>query len=277
MALKFLAPSLTRDPDAIERFKREPQAASALDHKNICTIHAIEETEEGGLFIAMSCYVGETIKARLARGRLTPAEALDLVSQVAEGLARAHGAGITHRDVKPANILVASDGEVKILDFGLAKMAGQTQLTQTGSTVGTVSYMSSEQARGEDLPMDIRCAGVVTPPVWNRRATIGPAAISRIAGGKEYPASLAPGGRNQSLRTKPATITKPPSKVADFARNRWPSCVVKRTLLVSLLKFVQTLERFSLLTGAKRELLQLRLLVGIVELSVVPSIRSLLE
>jgi TolB-like protein/Tfp pilus assembly protein PilF len=151
VALKFLPPELTRDPEAKARFVHEAQAASALDHPNVCNIHEIDETEDGRLFIAMACYEGETLRERIARGPLPLAEALDIAQQVAQGLAKAHGQGIIHRDVKPANVFITTDGLAKVVDFGLAKLAGQTQLTQAGSTLGTVGYMSPEQARGEDV------------------------------------------------------------------------------------------------------------------------------
>ncbi len=151
VALKFLPREETRDPEAKARFVREAEAASALDHPGICTVHAIEETEDGQLFIAMACYEGETLRQRIARGPLPVAEALDVARQVAQGLARAHERGIVHRDIKPANLFLTSDGLVKILDFGLAKLARETRLTRTGTTLGTVAYMSPEQARGGDV------------------------------------------------------------------------------------------------------------------------------
>jgi len=163
VALKFLPPELTRDSGAKERFIHEAQAASGLQHHNICTIHEIEETREGRLFICMDCYEGETLKGKVARGALPVEEAIDLVTQVAEGLAKAHESGIVHRDIKPANIMVTKDGVVKILDFGLAKLAGVTGVTRTGTTMGTAAYMSPEQARGEDVDhrTDIWSLGVV--------------------------------------------------------------------------------------------------------------------
>ncbi len=149
VALKFLPPELSRDKGAKTRFIHEAQAASALQHHNICTIHEIDETDDGRMFISMDCYEGETLKERIARGPLPVEEALDIAVQVAEGLSKAHEAGMVHRDIKPANIMITGDGIVKILDFGLAKLAGQTRMTKTGTTVGTVAYMSPEQARGE--------------------------------------------------------------------------------------------------------------------------------
>lgn len=151
VALKFLPPDLTRDENAKKRFVREAKAASALQHNNICTIHEIDETNDGQLFLCMDYYDGETLRDKIAEGSVAVDEALDIAIQVAEGLSKAHERGIVHRDIKPANIMVTADGVVKILDFGLAKLAGQTKVTKTGITVGTISYMSPEQARGDDL------------------------------------------------------------------------------------------------------------------------------
>ena len=169
VALKFLPPTFTLDEDAKQRFIHEAKAASALEHNNICTIHEIDETDDlpdvagGQIFIVMSCYEGETLKKKIERGPLKIDEAIDLITQIASGLLKAHEQGIVHRDIKPANIFFTNDGVVKILDFGLAKVTGQTQLTQMGSTVGTVSYMSPEQTRGEmvDQRTDIWSLGVV--------------------------------------------------------------------------------------------------------------------
>ncbi len=163
VALKFLHPELTRDPDAKKRFVREAKAASALQHHNICTIHEIDETDDGRMFISMDYYEGETLKQMIARERLPGDDAIDIAIQIAEGLAKAHDAGMVHRDIKTANIMITSDGVVKILDFGLAKLAGQTKVTKTGMTVGTVAYMSPEQAQGSDINerTDIWSLGVV--------------------------------------------------------------------------------------------------------------------
>ena len=163
VALKFLPPDLTRDPEARARFIQEAQAASALDHPNICTIHEINEANEGQIFICMSYYEGETLKKKIEHGPLTFEEAIGIAVCIARGLVKAHGNGIIHRDIKPANILVTADGQVKILDFGLAKLAGQTRLTRTGTTVGTVAYMSPEQTRGDEITpsIDIWSLGAV--------------------------------------------------------------------------------------------------------------------
>jgi serine/threonine protein kinase/tetratricopeptide (TPR) repeat protein len=162
-ALKFLPPEMTRDDSARARFVQEAQAASALDHPNICTIYEIDETPEGQSFIAMAYYDGETLKKKIERGPLSFADAMNLACQIAEGLSSAHARGIVHRDIKPANIMVTTEGKAKILDFGLAKLPEATALTQAGSTFGTASYMSPEQARGQpvDSRTDLWSLGVV--------------------------------------------------------------------------------------------------------------------
>jgi non-specific serine/threonine protein kinase len=163
VALKFLPPDLTRDEEAKERFIHEAQAASALQHNNICTVHDIDETPDRQLFIVMDCYEGESLKEKIAGGPLKTPEATDLAIQIALGLAEAHQHGIIHRDVKPANIIITKSGVAKILDFGLAKLTGKARLTKTGSTVGTAAYMSPEQAQGQEVDhrTDIWSLGVV--------------------------------------------------------------------------------------------------------------------
>ena len=163
VALKFLPPELTREPEAKMRFIQEARAASALDHPNICAIHEIGETREKQLFICMSYYPGETLKKMIERGPLRLERAGDIALQIARGLSRAHEGGVVHRDIKSANIMVTERGEAKIVDFGLAKLAGQKGITRTGTTIGTVSYMSPEQARGEEVDRrtDIWSLGVV--------------------------------------------------------------------------------------------------------------------
>jgi serine/threonine-protein kinase len=163
VALKFLPPDLTRDFQAKERFINEARAASSFDHPNICTVYDIGEAEDGQSFIAMACYEGETLKSRVERAPMTIEEATKIALQIVQGLSKAHQKGIIHRDVKPANIIVTTEGVAKILDFGLSKLHGQTALTKAGSTVGTVAYMSPEQARGDqaDQRTDIWSIGVV--------------------------------------------------------------------------------------------------------------------
>jgi len=163
VALKFLPSSIMASEAEKTRFVHEAQAAAALNHPNICTIHEIDEAE-GRLFIAMEFVEGQSLKEKIESGPLKLDEALGIAVQVAEGLQAAHEKQITHRDIKPANIMLTSKGQAKIMDFGLAKLAGQkTRLTKTGMTVGTVAYMSPEQARGEDVDYrtDIWALGAV--------------------------------------------------------------------------------------------------------------------
>ncbi|MBW2037833.1 MAG: serine/threonine protein kinase [Deltaproteobacteria bacterium] len=162
-ALKFLPPELSRDSEAKERFIYEAQTASALDHNNICTIYEIDETNYGQMFIAMAYYECETLKEKIERGPLKLEEALNIAVQIAQGLAKAHEQGIVHRNIEHANAHVTKDDVVKILDFGLAKLGGQAKLTKEGTTLGTVAYMSPEQACGEEIDhrTDIWSLGVV--------------------------------------------------------------------------------------------------------------------
>jgi serine/threonine protein kinase/dienelactone hydrolase len=162
VALKFLPPELIQDEDAKTRFVLEAQAAAGLSHPNICTIHEIND-EERSSFIAMEYIVGQTLKAKLKKGALEEPEALDTAIQIAQGLDEAHRKGITHRDIKSANIMITEKGQAKVMDFGLAKVKGGTLLTREGTTLGTVAYMSPEQARGEEVDQrtDIWSLGVV--------------------------------------------------------------------------------------------------------------------
>jgi dienelactone hydrolase len=162
VALKFLPPHLMDSSDLKERFLVEAQAAAALNHPNICVIHEVGE-DEGRPYIAMEYVEGETLKDRLRKGPLVPAEASAIAGQVVAGLGEAHHKGIIHRDVKSANIMVTAKGQAKIMDFGLAKLRGGSSLTRSQTTVGTVAYMSPEQAQGEDLDQrtDLWSLGVV--------------------------------------------------------------------------------------------------------------------
>ncbi len=163
VALKFLPPNLTRDPEAKERFIHEAKAASALQHDNICGIHDIEESPDGQTFIVLEFCEGETIKKKIAQGPLPVDQALKYAIQVGEGLAEAHRNGIVHRDIKPANVMVTDRGKAKIVDFGVALLSGATRVTTDGRKVGTVTHMSPEQARGEpvDNRSDIWSLGVL--------------------------------------------------------------------------------------------------------------------
>ena len=162
VALKFLPPELTHIPDVKDRFMREAQAAAALDHPNICTVYEFDEAEEK-TFISMAYVEGQSLRKKLESGPLELDEALRIAIQVAEGLQIAHKKGIVHRDIKSANIMVTEDNQAKIMDFGLARMTGGTLLTQEGTAMGTIAYMSPEQAQGEEVDhrTDIWSFGVV--------------------------------------------------------------------------------------------------------------------
>ncbi len=163
VALKFLPINLGGDFSSRERLLREAMAASAIDHPNMGAVHAIEDAGDNRPFIVMAYYEGETLRARLDRGPLPPAQAIDIALQTARGLACAHELGIIHRDIKPSNLILTRDGTVKIVDFGLAKISGAGDLTKTGTTIGTAAYMSPEQAvhTAIDHRTDLWSLGVV--------------------------------------------------------------------------------------------------------------------
>ena len=163
VALKFLPSHLGTDETEKQRFLNEAKAASALDHTNICSIYSIEETDDGNLFIVMAYYEGMSLKEKIEQGPLSFNDVANYAIQIASGLQKAHEKGIVHRDLKPENIFITEEDQVKIIDFGLAKAAQRTMLTKSGTTLGTVQYMSPEQAQGDkvDHRTDVWSLGVV--------------------------------------------------------------------------------------------------------------------
>jgi serine/threonine protein kinase len=199
VALKFVSEELAEDRQALERFRREARAASALNHPNICVIHDIEEAG-GRHFIAMEYVAGKTLDHWISRKGLKLADALGYSIQIADALAKAHAAGIIHRDLKPSNIMVAEDGRVKILDFGLAKLTEKSEAaehaatattmtaerldTEKGTIVGTVAYMSPEQAEGKgvDARSDIFSFGsVMYEMLTGQKAFHGESKVSTLS------------------------------------------------------------------------------------------------
>ena len=162
VALKFLPSELTHTPEVGERFIREAQAAAALDHPNICTVYEFDQADKTS-FISMAYIEGQSLKTKIESGPLDLDTALRIATQVAEGLHEAHKKGVVHRDIKSANVMVTESGQAKIMDFGLARKTGGTLITKEGMTMGTVTYMSPEQARGENVDhrSDIWSLGVV--------------------------------------------------------------------------------------------------------------------
>jgi serine/threonine protein kinase len=196
VALKFLPPELTRDPVAKARFLQEARTASALDHPNICTIYDVGETGDARLYLSMPCYDGETLRQRLSHGPMPVDDAVDVAWQTARGLAKAHRQGIIHRDIKPANLMLTADGVVKILDFGIAKLAGAAGITLTGLPLGTPAYMAPEQMRAEEVDgrTDLWSLGVVL--------------YEMLAGRRPFPGDHEVVVRNGILNNEPEALTK---------------------------------------------------------------------
>ena len=196
VALKFLAPHLLRDEEARKRFHREAKAAAGLSHPNICTVYEISD-EGGETFLAMEFIEGESLDNKIERGPLSLKEALGFARQVADGLAAAHAKGVVHRDIKPGNLLVTPEGRVNILDFGLALLTEGSKLTKLDTTVGTVAYMSPEQAQG--MEVDYRT------DLWALGCVI-------------YEMSV------ESGRFKGSTIRRRSARSSTKSRNRSPAC-----------------------------------------------------
>jgi hypothetical protein len=266
VALKLLAPNAP-DQHAETRLRREAYAASGIDHPNVATIYEVGEWD-GRTFVSMAYYEGETLRQRLGRGPLPVDEASSVIGQIALGLAAAHGAGLVHRDLKPANIIVTPAGQIKILDFGLAKtMAGAMDetalmLTQAGTIVGTPGYMSPEQIRGEvvDIRTDVWSLGVIAYELLAGRrpfeagtltayamalATETPAPIRRVR--PEVPANLErvvdaalkkdPSHRTMSAAEiasllRPAGQTASPSQLTSMRRRAAAGWIIAASLVL---------------------------------------------
>jgi tetratricopeptide (TPR) repeat protein len=219
VALKFLTPNPTNviDRDAL---LREARAASTLDHKNIATVHAIEETDDGHLFLVMAYYEGQSLASRMTGPPFPVFEAVDIVQQIAEGLGHAHLRNLVHRDVKPSNVILTSGGEAKIVDFGLARFVGPAAATQTQNFSGTLSYMSPEQVMGRpvDARTDIWSLGVITYQLL----------ANRLPFPGDNPASTV----NAILRASPPELSDSPLQLRKIVRralagrpqDRYQSC-----------------------------------------------------
>jgi hypothetical protein len=206
VALKVLPPEFIQDPHRVARFEQEARSASAINHPNVCTIHSLNQTDERQYYIAMEYVEGESLRQRL-RSRLSVREALDIALQVAAALSVAHSSGIVHRDIKPENVMLRPDGVVKVLDFGLAKLAAAADVvggdtthmlvkTDAGTVVGTAGYMSPEQARGQNV--DGRT------DVWS----LGVMLYEMIAGRSPFAAPSASDAIAAILHNEPAPLTR---------------------------------------------------------------------
>ncbi len=203
VAIKFLPREVANSADARKRFEIEAQSAAALNHPNIATIHAIESVDDE-TFIVMEYIEGQELKALIADATLASEDILTIAEQIARGLKRAHEKNIIHRDIKSANIMIASGGEVKVMDFGLAKMQGNPQLTEIGSTLGTAAYMSPEQAQGK--PVDART------DIWSFGVVLYEMLTGQLPFGDTYSQAIIYSILNEAHPALPA------EKIADAAR-----------------------------------------------------------
>jgi eukaryotic-like serine/threonine-protein kinase len=218
VALKLLLQGAT-SRRAKERCLLEARAASALDHPNICTVHEIAEASDGRLCLVMACYDGETLKGRLERGPVPERDAVPIALQVARGLAKAHSRGIVHCDIKPANLMLTADGIVKILDFGIARLADDPSAGARRASFGTPGYMSSEQAAGDRVgpPSDIWSLGVVLVEMLTGRSPQPDEdGVTTAFGGRGTTVSLPPDAPAELQRILSCMLaTRPTDRYAD--------------------------------------------------------------
>jgi serine/threonine protein kinase/pimeloyl-ACP methyl ester carboxylesterase/tetratricopeptide (TPR) repeat protein len=239
VALKFLPAHMNANRTARSRFLVEAQAAAALDHPHICTIHEIGTAPDGRLFIAMPCYEGETLREKIERGPLDVEQAIELSVQVARGLAKAHEVGVIHRDIKPANVLVTTDGIAKIVDFGLAKLSG-VELTKTGMAMGTVAYMSPEQALGTDV--------TARTDLWS----LGVMLYEMLAGGRPFTGENSVAMLHAILKREPDPIGQRRSDLPPKLESLVHSCLVKEAVdrCPAASELVERLQELQASTGS---------------------------
>jgi tetratricopeptide (TPR) repeat protein/predicted Ser/Thr protein kinase len=243
VALKFLPDDLTRDDEARQRFVIEAKAAAKIEHPNICTVHEIAESEEGQTFIAMQYVEGESLARRIARGPLPARDAVTIAIEVARGLAAAHRVGIVHRDIKPANIMLTTENDVKIVDFGVAKLSGLT-ITRATSSPGTLEYMAPEQLSSHPV--------TAATDLWS----LGVVIQEMLTGTRPFH-----GAYDQAVAY--AILNEKPQPIGDVARPDAMDAVLGKALAKDPSKRYATAEAMladlsSLLTGGAASALQLR-------------------
>ena len=216
IAIKFLPKHIAASDEEGKRFKVEAQAAAALNHPNIATIHAIEEYDNE-LFIVMEYISGHELKELISKGPLEIDQAIDIATQIAEGLQSAQEKGIVHRDIKSSNIMVTDDGKVKIMDFGLAKIGKGIQLTREQSTLGTAPYMSPEQIRGDDV--DSRS------DIWSFGVVLYEMATGELPFEGAYEQAI----MYSIINDQPQQIDDPDGKISDRLKNLIYKCLEKTT------------------------------------------------